>query len=507
MTDTAVTASKNYASKNYSGKTVQQYIDEIPVWPDGTQLTKLPMTGMQWRIWSLAIAGKFFEGLVVFMTGVALPLIDKSFSLGAAENSVVTAAALFGILIGATLLGGLADIFGRKRMFIAEMAMFSVFLVALTLAQNFWELAVCLFGIGMALGCDDPTAHVVISEAVPSRGRGGLVLGAFAFQAVGAICGAGLGVLILSFYPEVDAWRYMFAAAILPAVLVVFGRFFVCDSAHWLVSRGRIAEATAETFKLLKREPQYPKIVELIDPHHSDEHGKRVEPPRHLGVLFDNKPNRRATFLASIPWFLQDLSTYGIGIFTPVILAATIGQASKVQSVAGLVNKVELSAKGTALLDVLLVVGILAAILMVERAGRIVLQIVGFIGCALGLGLAALSQDMAGSTQMIMLFAGFMLFNFMTNMGPNAQTYLLAGEVFPTHIRGYGAGFAASFAKIGAVATAFLFPFLLKGIGTQALLILLIVASLLGAVATWVWRIETRGTLEDVRTDRVQPQV
>ena len=45
-----------------------------------------------------------------------------------------------------------------------------------------------------------------------------------------------------------------------------------------------------------------------------------------------------------------------------------------------------------------------------------------------------------------------MLFNFMTNVGPNAQTYLLAGEVFPTEIRGKGAGFAAAFAKIGAVA-------------------------------------------------------
>ena len=64
-----------------SGKTVQQYIDEIPVWADGTAVESMPMTGMQKRIWGLAIAGKFFEGLVVFMTGVALPLIDKDFGL------------------------------------------------------------------------------------------------------------------------------------------------------------------------------------------------------------------------------------------------------------------------------------------------------------------------------------------------------------------------------------------------------------------------------------------
>jgi putative MFS transporter len=484
-------------------KTVQDYIDEIPAWPDGTQLTKLPMTGMQWRIWGLAIAGKFFEGLVVFMTGVALPLISKTFGLHAVELSYVTAASLFGILIGATALGGMADVFGRKTMFIAEMALFTIFLVALTFAQSFIWLVVCLFGIGLALGCDYPTAHMVISEAVPSRGRGGLVLSAFAFQAVGAICGAGLGFVILSFYPQLDAWRWMFAAAILPAIAVVSGRFFVCDSAHWLVSRGRLKEAEAETHKLLKRVPQYPKVVELRDPHETA-HGEREEPKRHIAILFD-AAHRRATLLASVPWFLQDLSTYGIGIFTPVILAATIGSGGAASDVPGIVHKVLLSAQGTALLDVLLIVGIVAAILLVERAGRIKLQIFGFIGCAVGLGLAALSL-VGGGHNVPLLFAGFMLFNFMTNLGPNAQTYLLAGEVFPTAIRGYGAGFAASFAKIGAVATAFLFPILLKDIGTQALLFGLIIASLLGAVATWAFRMETRGVLKDV-AERVSPQV
>ena len=70
-----------------------------------------------------------------------------------------------------------------------------------------------------------------------------------------------------------------------------------------------------------------------------------------------------------------------------------------------------------------------------------------------------------------------MLFNFMTNLGPNAQTYLLAGEVFPTAIRGKGAGFAAAVGKIGAVTTAFLFPILLASIGTTAPLYILVVTS------------------------------
>jgi nitrate/nitrite transporter NarK len=92
-----------------------------------------------------------------------------------------------------------------------------------------------------------------------------------------------------------------------------------------------------------------------------------------------------------------------------------------------------------------------------------------------------------------------MLFNFMTNLGPNAQTYLLAGEVFPTEVRGMGAGFAAMIAKIGAVGTTFGFPLLLATMGTRSLLWALVVTSILGAVVTWIYRIETTG----VNLDRI----
>ena len=152
-----------------------------------------------------------------------------------------------------------------------------------------------------------------------------------------------------------------------------------------------------------------------------------------------------------------------------------------------------IAAKGAALITALLILGILFAVMLADIVGRIALQVWGFIGCAVGLFLASLSGFFADGEQLLLIFAGFMLFNFMTNLGPNAQTYLLAGEVFPTAIRGKGAGFAAAFAKIGAVATAFLFPILLDSIGTQSLLYCLIVTSLLGAAITWLFRIETTG--------------
>src|SRR5262245_57149426 len=95
-----------------AAKSIQAYIDERPVWSDGTAVDISPMTAMQWRILWLAAAGKFFEGFVVFMTGVALPLIAVEFNISEVQHGLVSAASLAGILVGALLLGGLADRFG-----------------------------------------------------------------------------------------------------------------------------------------------------------------------------------------------------------------------------------------------------------------------------------------------------------------------------------------------------------------------------------------------------------
>jgi MFS transporter, putative metabolite transport protein len=472
-----------------SGRTVQDYIDETPVWADATAVSFSPITHMQWFIWWLAAAGKFFEGAVVFMTGVALPLMAQEFALGATEKGIIASASLFGILIGATAFGDLADRYGRKQMFILEMVLFALFLTLLAFSTSYFIVVVALLGIGIALGCDYPTAHLIISESMPSRIRGRMVLGAFGFQAVGGLAGTAIGFLILYENPDISAWRWMYASTIALAVPVIIGRFFVVQSPPWLVCRGRIAEAEVEIKRLLRREPRYPKEIILHRPQ--GEGDVRQQVPR--SALFRGE-NRRRTILASVPWFLQDLSTYGIGIFTPTILATLLGaRIDHPRNTAELIQADILATKGAALIDVLLIVGIVFAVALADRVGRIRLQIFGFIGCAVGLLLASTSLYAGGTFAVVLLFAGFMLFSFMTNIGPNAMTYLIAGEVFPISIRGIGAGFAASFAKIGAVLTAFLFPVLLKDIGTFALLMILVGTSLLGALVTWRYAFETKG--------------
>ena len=471
-----------------SKRSVQAYIEEVPSWEGGTHLAGPPLSGMQWLVWALATAGKFFEGLIVFMGGIALPLVAEQFAMTSTDKGLVTAATLAGILIGALALGGLADRFGRKPVFIGEMVLLAVALVGAAFSTGTIPLVTALFVIGLALGADYPTAHLVISESIPAAVRGRLVLGAFSFQAVGAVLGTAIAAVVLSSDPNLNAWRIFYLLPVVPVSLVVWGRLFLPESSHWLVSQGKMDKAEKQLRKLLGRND-----VELLSLEIAEE--GRIQRSSDWRSLFRGKL-QRATILASVPWFLQDISTYGIGIFTPVIIAAAFGATAKEHTVAAVIHNDLLGARGTALVDLGFLLGIACAIALADRWGRIPLQIIGFIGCAVGLMLAA-AGNLGGQSNLPIIVAGFVLFQFMTNLGPNAQTYLLAGEVFPTPVRGLGAGLAAAIGKVGAVLTAFLFPILLADWGSEQLLPLLAITSLVGAAITWIYRIETTGRTMD----------
>src|SRR5262249_43310297 len=155
-----------------------------------------------------------------------------------------------------------------------------------------------------------------------------------------------IGFLILFENPDIGAWRWMYASTIILAVPVIIGRFFVVQSPPWLVHRGRIEEAEAATERLLAREPRYPKRVVLHRPPSSGEPREKAR----WSQLFKGQYLRR-TVLASVPWFLQDLSTYGIGIFTPPILATLVGaRIAHPRNTAELVQGDILATKGAALI-------------------------------------------------------------------------------------------------------------------------------------------------------------
>ncbi len=449
-----------------------------------------PITRTMWLLWLLSAGLIALDGFDFFIIGVAIPFLKRDFGLSAVAIGAVATAAVAGSLVGSLTLGPITDRVGRQLMLIVDVAIFVIATAGTALAWNAASLIVFRFLVGVGIGADYPISVSYITENVPARLRGRMVIGAFTFQAVGALLGAVTGLVTIyvfrTLYPDTSemaiqyAWRWMLGVGLVLAVVVAIMRFsFSLESPRYYISRGEYEAATEAATQLLETPLT---ITPEMEPPQS------AERPTY-GVLF-NQAHRRSTILAAGPWFLQDIATYGVGIFTPAIIGM-LAFADETDFMAREMG----SAKGSAIVDLFLILGFICAILLVEKLGRIRLQVVGFLGMAVGLSILAASSCLPSGSQgeIWLVIIGFLVFNLLMNAGPNATTFLLSGEVFPTAIRATGAGFAAAFAKAGAVLGTFVLPILQRSTGVPTMLIGLAGCCILAAGLTFLYRIDITG--------------
>jgi MFS family permease len=308
---------------------------------------------------------------------------------------------------------------------------------------------------------------------------------------VGILIGALVGVIALEAFPHASSWRIMLGIGVIPALVIIYLRRKVPESPRWLAQNGHEEEAARVAETLCG----HPVEVTQTDRQRAEApaEGLRalVQPQ-----LFRRNMIRRTIFTA-VPWFLMDIATYGVGIFTPTLLAAIAIAGPNATFISDDVT----STKGTAALDIFLVVGFAAAIYLVERIGRVKLQLTGFAVMTGALCLLAVAEELpgGGNKNLALVFVAFAFFNMFMNAGPNATTYALPAEVFPSEIRAAGHGFAAASAKLGAAVGVFLFPILLSRIGTSALLYIVAGCCAAGFLVTYIFRIEPKGrSLNDV---------
>jgi len=182
---------------------------------------------------------------------------------------------------------------------------------------------------------------------------------------------------------------------------------------------------------------------------------------------------------------LMDIATYGVGLFTPTILMAIAPTVGGSASVLGMDYA---DAKGGALLNLFLLAGSLASLWTVPRVGRIRMQVIGFAGMAVGMLLLMVGTtvERGSASHLVPIVSGFVIFNLLMNSGPNATTFTLAPELFPTPLRASAGGLAASIAKLGAALGVFVLPILREHFGITAVLGLVFVVSLAGGITTWL---------------------
>jgi predicted MFS family arabinose efflux permease len=180
----------------------------------------------------------------------------------------------------------------------------------------------------------------------------------------------------------------------------------------------------------------------------------------------------------------MDIATYGVGLFTPIILGAIDVSGTD----GGVIMHDFADARGSAAIDLFLLLGFLVGIWAIPRFGRIRMQAIGFASMAFGMLLLMIAVRLSNSSLHIpLVFTGFILFNLLMNAGPNSTTFTLAPILFPTQLRGTASGFAAGVAKIGATFGVFVLPILKSKFGVSAVLGMVAVVSVVGLIVTLVF--------------------
>ena len=338
------------------------------------------------------------------------------------------------------------------------------------------------FLIGIGIGIDFPVSASYVSETMPKHARSRMVVATIALQSVGLLLAAAVAIVTLRQWSSPADWRLLIGATGAGALLFLLLRLWLPESPRWLTEHGRVEEAGRIVSGILRRPvPPLAAHLQAGPTPAARVEGAAAAGPGPLAVLF-SRPYRARTMLVSVPWFLMDIATYGVGLFTPLILGAIhISSAT-----AGPLAREFIDAEGTAAIDVFLLIGFLVGLWAVPRFGRIHMQVVGFAGMTLGMLILAAAVLAGGgaAAHIPIVFAGFILFNLAMNAGPNATTFSLAPELFPTSVRASASGFAASTAKIGATLGIFVLPQVKEHWGVAAVLVMMAAVSALGAVVT-----------------------
>jgi len=410
--------------------------------------------GEYWN-WFLASGGTLIDGLSIFSLGVAMPLITSRFSLSALMIGLIGSALVLGAVFGALIGGPAADRFGRKPAFLIDMTIITVGALISALADAPQWVLLGQFIVGVGIGIDFPVSSSYVSETMPQRVRSRMVVATIALQSVGMLLGAAVSIAILGQRNSTSDWRLIVGATAAAAFLFLLLRFWLPESPRWL------------------RQHEQGKTV--------TGGAASASPGPGFAVLF-SPPYRTRTMLVSLPWFLMDVATYGVGLFTPVILGAIRSSSKTTGPLAAEFS----DAQGSGAIDLFLLFGFLVGLWAVPRFGRIHMQVIGFVGMTLGM-LILVAPELApggAAAHVWLVFAGFILFNLAMNAGPNATTFALAPELFPTKIRASAGGFAAATAKVGATLGIFVLPQVKAHGGVAAVLIMMAIVSGLGAAVT-----------------------
>lgn len=392
--------------------------------PDRVNVTRLiddhPLSPLQIRVLILCGLVALLDGMDLQMIGLAAPSIARVLHVAPRAFGAVFSAALLGLMLGAFVLGPMADRFGRKRILVASTTIFGVFTIGTALATSFTALLVIRFFAGVGLGGAMPSFISLASEYVPHRMRTLLVTVLWAGFPFGGVVGGLLAAILI----PAAGWQSLFYIGGL-APLAVAAALIVAlpESLGFLVTSGAPPEAIR-------------RIIHRISPHAVTETARTFVldeerlpglPVRHLFT----GGRATGTLLLWVPYFMAFLMLVTNSAWSPILLnAAGLG--------AGQPGIVMATYNGGSVIGTL-IVGWVIAISGPYRVLTVLLAL-----SALAFGAVGYAAPSFGLVTLLEGLGGFLL-------GAGSSGLIaLAAVFYPTAIRSSGVGWATTAGRFGS---------------------------------------------------------
>ncbi|KAI1428315.1 major facilitator superfamily domain-containing protein, partial [Xylaria sp. FL1777] len=201
---------------------------------------------------------------------------------------------------------------------------------------------------------------------------------------------------------------------------------------------------------------------------------------KSLKVTFKHFGGR--LFATASGWFFNDVFFYGNKLF----------QSQFISVISDNPNSLLTTWNWNLINVVVSLAGYYAAALLIDNKmyGRKNMQQIGFLVCFLAFVIPAFKYKYYTSPAGIHSFqALYFLSSFFNQFGPNAVTFLVAGEVYPTQVRASAHGFSAMIGKSGALLASVLYNY----IDNQTKFLVVPWFGLAGMLVTLIWLPDTTG--------------
>ena len=416
-----------------------------------------PMEKMSWNVFLGVVLGQIVSSYTLGIVGVALDRVPSSMTLSSTWLGLLGAGSLIG-LFGSLLVGRLADRYGRRKFFMADMLALTLLSVLQLFTTNLAALLVIRIALGMAIAVEYTVGTALLMEWVPAKRYFRYQTYLLAYWAIGYFAAYLVGTFTTGFGDR--TWHVILASSAIVSTLAGLQRLVVRqpESPRWLASKGRIIEA----INLVHR---------YVGEDYTVHPAPQVEVKKGAWRMLFSKKYRRRTLVGGLFYACQTFPFFGISIFLPILM-------ENMNVTNPLVTQL--------LYYALMIAGVLVGIVLSNRLPRRYFLIGTFLASAAFLLVLSIWHQ-APLALTLILFSLFSL----TISAALVMDYAYPNELFDASIRTSGVGMCIAISRIGAVAGTFMLPIISNAWGSQAIFIICGTVLLIGGIICYQWAPET----------------